>query len=403
MTNRFNYRAVANISLSNISHNLNLIKNYISPNSKVLAMIKANAYGHGLFEVANSLEKADMLGMACCSEAYTLRENKVMQDIILMQGVSYLDELEYCFNNNCQIVINTKYHVELINRFSKKLDSKSNKKLIIWLKINSGMNRLGFSLDEFYHALNELSGISIVKVSGFIGHFSNSDDLNKSNITDEQSNKYFKVLNNIPRVLGSEHVSSKLLVQNKYNFSLCNSAATLFYPHLHHSYIRPGLLLYGACRITLEDYLKNKTEFNLDVKHQEKLIHLLSNLKPAMSLYSEVISKHSISKGDSVGYGSLYTSEKSSTIVIVGIGYGDGFPREIAKDTKVFINGKLYPIVGSVSMDMLNVDVGNDNINIGDKVEIFGDNISVTTLAKSANTISYTILTGLSSRVKVTY
>ena len=94
-------------------------------------MIKANAYGHGLFEVANSLEKADMLGMACCSEAYTLRENKVMQDIILMQGVSYLDELEYCFNNNCQIVINTKYHVELINRFSKKLDSKSNKKLII--------------------------------------------------------------------------------------------------------------------------------------------------------------------------------------------------------------------------------------------------------------------------------
>ncbi|MEH6557229.1 MAG: alanine racemase [Oceanicoccus sp.] len=361
------HNTTATISLNAIRHNLQQVK-YLAPNAHVMAMVKADAYGHGLIEVAAILNAADGLAVARAEEALKLRAAGIEQRILILGGLLNPTDLKECCRHSIDIVI---HNVSQANDFlTATLPTPMN----IWLKIDSGMHRLGLSADEFQHYQQRLSCSPNTNEILGMTHFS-SADADSSEQTQQQQTLFEQV------------VSGFSAPQ-----SLANSAAIIKRPQSHRDWVRPGIMLYGANPLPADS---------------QQLFPV--NLHPAMTLSSKVLATRLVKSGDSVGYNARWTAPSDRIIATVGVGYGDGYPRHAPNDTPVLVNGRRAGLVGAVSMDLITIDVSNCGpVSVGDEVTLWGNASSGQQLlaeevAQWAETISYELFTSVTARVAKSY
>lgn len=356
------YYPIAKVDLTALRHNYHLLKE-ISANRPILAMVKANGYGHGIVQVAKALKQADFLGVARLSEAMQLRNAGVKGKIVLIEGFFDLEELQYCIDYSLDFVIHQNWQLDLLILTGLMAPS-----IDIWIKVDTGMNRLGFppeDVQSVYTALKD-QGCKNIK---FITHFANADDIS-SEVTYKQKACFDDVLFKINKDADNSETS------------VANSAALLNFPVTRLGIVRAGIAIYG-----IDPSEKSDSQ----------------SLKAVMSLFSKVIAIRKCKAFSPVGYSGTWQSDHDTRLAVIAIGYGDGYPRHAMNGTPVFINNKKYSLVGRVSMDMITVDIGDDEINIGDSVELWGKNVSVTEVAANADTIPYQLLCGLTNRVQKEY
>lgn len=349
------------INLSALKHNQKVLQKK-APNSQFLAVIKANAYGHGMVRIAQALSGVYAFGVARLNEALALREAGITDPIVLLEGFFHADDLELLAKHDLQTVVHSQQQLDAI------LGSQLNRPLQVWLKLDTGMHRIGFHEPEFDAAYQALkTSVNVSKPINLMTHFNCADELD-NNITAEQYQRF------------NMHIKP-----DSGLVSVANSAATLAWPQTHADIIRPGIALYGVS--PFEDKLAD--EFNL---------------QPVMTLKSQLISVRAHHAGESVGYGAGWTATHETKLGVVAVGYGDGYPRMAPVGTPVLVNGRIVPIVGRVSMDMLTVDLGEHSTDIvGDEVTLWGEGLPATQVAKHIGTISYELVTKLTARVALHY
>ena len=349
------------INTNNLKNNLSEIKKS-SPNTKIMSVIKSNGYGHGILEVANALENSDSYAIATIEEAKYLRKNNITKEIVCLQGFSNEEECLFCSKNNIRPVIHNKNQIEIIK---KKILKET---LKVWIKIDTGMNRLGFDELSFKEAYEVCTNNNkIKKPIGLMTHLACADEKK-----DEFSNKQIEKFTNITKDLNGE-------------LSILNSAGILRYTNninFSEHWVRPGIMLYGINPCNDINSL---------------------NLKPVMSLTAPVIAIKTCKKGEAIGYGQSFTFEKDTRIASIGIGYGDGYSRQLSDTGKVFFEGNFLNIVGRISMDIITVDVKDIDIKIGSFVELWGDNINIKDVSDTINTIPYELMCSLGDRLNKKY
>jgi alanine racemase len=335
--------AIAHIRLDAFRHNYRVAKQAHS--GKALAVIKANAYGHGAVHCAKAIEgEADGFAVACLEEALQLREAGIPEPILLLEGFFEAIELPEIVANDLWIVVHAQWQVEIL------LAAKLAKPLHVWLKMDSGMHRVGLSSNEYLQAYERLKNHKNVAKIVLMTHFANADNLS-SNHTLQQ----IETFQNTTQGLSAE-------------ISLANSAAILGWKQAKCDWTRPGIMLYGA----------------------DPLMNADTKLKPVMQLTSKIISILSIKQGESIGYGSIFTAERDTVVGVVACGYADGYPRSAVTGTPMAVDGKMTRLIGRVSMDMLFVDLTDiPNATIGSQVELWGNQVSANAVATSAGTIAY--------------
>ena len=358
----------ARIDLQALAHNFSVALR-AAPNSRIMAVIKANAYGHGAVPVSRALAKADAYAVASVEEAIQLREAGARQDIVLLEGVFEPAELELVVTHQLQLVVHTPEQVRWLEDF------RSDTCVSLWLKLNTGMNRLGFSAGEALPVWQRLQRLSYVKSDGlrWMSHLACADEYDNP-ATSRQLNSFIETMQFAERLQGE-----------RAECSLANSAALLTRPDTHFDWVRPGILLYGASPMAI----------GYDSAFE---------LRPVMTLESRLMAIHERQKGDAIGYGQTWTCPEPMRVGVVAIGYGDGYPRHAPSGTPVLVNGKTAPLVGRVSMDMLCVDLrGQPQAKCGDPVVLWGEGLPVERVAEQAGTISYELLCGVSARVPRVY
>lgn len=338
-----------------LQYNLNRVKQ-LAPHSQIVSMVKANAYGHGVQDCLAALNATDAFGVACLEEALEIRRLGYTQPITLIEGVFTEDEMEDVIQQKLECVVHRHEQVEWLIQNKEAYNALG---LKVWVKLNSGMNRLGFKINEIIAVIHQLKSLNFNCVLTM--HFANADVDHPLN--EQQIQQFLEVKNTCAPILAS----------------CCNSAAIYKYPNLHFDYVRPGIMLYGATPFADKDVNE------LD-------------LKPVMSFEAEIIALNQIQTGESVGYGSTFTATNSMQIAIVSIGYGDGYPRAYVKPNYVAIDKQLTPVIGRVSMDMIAIDTTNLQVKVGTKVELWGKTRLVDDVANANGTIGYELLCRLSNR-----
>lgn len=341
-------RASVKVHLNALSHNLNKVREY-APACQVMAVIKANAYGHGMLTVAEQLEDADMFAVAMPQEAFALRAAGCSKYILVLHGFSNLTELEHFSSLNIATVIHQQSQLDCLleNHLHVAVDG--------WLKVDTGMHRLGVPLeqaDSFFGQLRNCSNVANVYV---MSHFASADVLDDI-LNNKQLNSFIKVTNDVDA-----------------SCSMANSAAIMRLPKSHFEVVRPGIMLYGS------------SPFH-DVSAAEL------GLQPVMQFESMLIDIKLVKAGESIGYGATYTCDKDTTVGIVAAGYGDGYPRHAKNGTPVWLNGSCCRLLGRVSMDSICIDLAGVDASIGDRVVLWGEELDVDTVASSSGTISYELL-----------
>lgn len=362
---RFNMRPIlATISHNALQHNLTIVKNY-APHSKVMAVVKANAYGHGLINVAQGINDADGFAVLGLNEAVDLREAGFSQTILLLEGVFNAAELAIAASFGVDIVVHSAPQIEMLER------AKLARTINIHLKMNTGMNRLGFTPHEFLNAFKRLQACKHVQEITLMTHFATADEA--------------------LGIAAPLQVFKKTTENIHQSVSLANSATILRYPQAHADWVRPGIILYGASPISGVPAM----EFNL---------------KPVMTLTTEIISVQTIQAGESIGYGHRFTASKETRVGIVACGYADGYPRHAGQyfthenqlEVPIAVAGKVTKIIGRVSMDMLFCDLTDiQEANIGAPVELWGNQISVDAVAEASGTVGYELLCAVAPRVSM--
>lgn len=349
----------AEISIEALNHNYQRVKE-ISNGRRVLAMVKANGYGHGLIPVSKALTAADALGVARLEEGVLIAEAGVKTPVALMEGCFSDEELKTAVHHHFQIVVHAPYQVAELLKCKSIQDAPFN----IWLKINTGMNRLGFTRSQFEAAYDTLKNQKHINIIGFMTHFAQADEVNEQ-ATASQYQLFEQIVGPRPGLR-----------------SAANSAAILAWPHTHVDWVRPGLMLYGASPFP------DKTGRDL-------------GLKPVMRLTTEIIAIHDLNQGDQIGYGGVYRCDKPQRIAVAAIGYGDGYPWS-AIGAPVYVESVLTKTLGRVSMDMIAIDISNiPNANLRSEVELWGPNVPVETVSKICKTLPYELFTRLTRRVKL--
>lgn len=352
------HTATAVIDLEALSNNYRLIRS-LSPNAKVLAVLKANGYGHGLELIAKALPNADAFGVARIDEALALRVAGIVKPIVLLEGFFDQADIDTLASNNLQTIVHNEQQLAAI------VNANLDVPLKVWLKIDTGMHRLGINpeqLTDFYQALSQSKNVQQPIV--LMSHLGCADD--KVNTATTQQITLF------------DELTADLPLEK----SLANSAGVLLWPESHYQWIRPGLLLYGVSPLS--------TDVGID------------GILPVMTLQSSLIAVREIAAGAAVGYGGTWISEKSTRIGVVAIGYGDGYPRHAPNGTPVLINGRRVPLIGRVSMDMITVDLGAESEdNVGDIATLWGKGLAVEEVAVFATTIPYELLCNITRRVHV--
>lgn len=348
--------ATVTIDLDAILHNYRLAKS-LAPEQSALAVIKADAYGHGAVAVAKKLQaEADAFAVACIEEAVELRVAGIRNPILLLEGFFTPDELTYISEQNLWTAVHNDAQIDAIAA------ATLNKPIDIWLKLDTGMHRLGFSADEFVAAYARLKNLPQVNNILLMSHFSSADDLS-SPMTHTQLEIFDALQKLCPLPM-----------------SIANSAGTLLHNNARRNWQRPGIMLYGSSPFTDQPELD-------------------AQLQPAMTLTSEIIAIHDLNAGDAVGYSGTYVCDKPTRVGTVAMGYADGYPRQAKTGTPVIVNGQRTRIIGRVSMDMLTVDLTGIDARLGSKVELWGKNLLANEVAPWADTISYTLFTGITRRV----
>ncbi len=341
-------RARVKINLNALSQNLRTVREF-APECKVMAVIKANAYGHGLLAVAEQLADADMFAVAMPEEAYALRAAGCNKDIIVLHGFCNAAELEEFSRLNLSAVIHQQTQLDCLleQNIPTPIDS--------WLKVDTGMHRLGISIekvDDFFGQLRNCSNVAMVFM---MTHFANADD--PDNISNNMQLKSFL------------NVTNDIDVQS----SMANSAAIMRLPGSHFEVVRPGIMLYGS------------SPFH-DITAAEL------GLQPVMQFESILIDVKLVKAGGSIGYGATFSCDKDTAIGIVAAGYGDGYPRHAKNGTPVWVNSKVCDLLGRVSMDSLCIDLTGVDAKTGDRVVLWGDELSVDKVAHSSDSIAYELL-----------
>lgn len=363
----------ANIHLDNIRHNIALIKNKANQ-AKILAVIKADAYGHGAVEVARSLDadqNVSALGVARYHEASQIQQAGITKPILLMEGVNDCLHLQEVEKFGWWIVIQSFHQLEVIESIPVRNPLK------VWLKFNTGMNRIGFRINQTTEVLEKMNSLiasnKIDKHYVLMTHFAKSEEIS-SDFTEQQLNIFHEIC------------THKLIDRDNVELSAANSAGIWGWPDSHFDWVRPGISMYGSSPIASLD--KN-----------------ILGLKPSMSLIAQVISFIKVEKNEFVGYGCRWQAKRDSMIAIINCGYADCYPRAISDTSYVYLNNKKCRIVGAVSMDMLAIDCTDlyPNIKIDDKVELWGDNISIDEVANSYNTIANELYCRTTQRVERVY
>ncbi|WP_448567303.1 alanine racemase [Thalassotalea ganghwensis] len=351
--------ATAVINLDALNRNFTFIRD-LAPNAKILAVLKANAYGHGLERIAKALPQADAFGVARIGEALALRAGGVVKPIVLLEGFFEPQDLDILAVNNLQTIVHNQQQLEAI------CQAKLDKPLKVWLKIDTGMHRLGIDpqdFEKYYHALSMSPNVQQPIV--LMSHLGCADDTDNP-----KTRSQIALFETVTAGLSNER-------------SLANSAGTFVWPQSHYQWVRPGLMLYGVSPLA---------------KANEKA----KALAPVMTLQASVIAIRQLPAGETVGYGGTWQSEKDTKIGVIAIGYGDGYPRHAQTGTPVLVNGRIVPLVGRVSMDMITVDLGaNANEKIGDVATLWGDGLPVEEVAKWSTTIPYELLCNISRRVEI--
>jgi len=351
------------IDRSAFQHNINIAQQ-LAAGSKVLVVIKADAYGHGLLEMAQTAGSSATLAVATAEEAQRLIYGGVENTIWVLEGPFSESCLAMSEQHPIVWVLHSFWQFDLLK--THKLD----KKIDVCLKFDTGMHRLGFSIDDIAEALLVLNKLPSLQLKACMSHFAGSDWPN-SEAVDQQ----IQCFDNIIKAHSLNYISQ----------SLSNSGGVLFYDQAHRDWIRPGIMLYGG------------------MPHENQRAQDC-DLRPVMRFESAVMSLRNILKGESVGYGATWTAERDSIIAIVAGGYADGYPRYAPNGTPVVVAGQIASLAGRVSMDMLAIDVTDlGQICIGDSVEFWGKYISVDQIAALSGTISYELLTGVTARVPRVY
>lgn len=347
------------IDLAALKHNFGRVRELAAGRS-VIAMVKANAYGHGIARIAHALPSADALGVASLEEGLILRDAGIQQPIMLAEGLFYPDEMAEAARHHFTLVVHHIPHVEMLEKANVKHP------FMVWIKINTGMHRLGIAPEELSDVYRRLLALdSVKKPIGFMTHFAEADCTDKT--TTEQQLQLFN------------HVTAEYPGPR----SLANSAAILGWPATHGDWVRPGLMLYGASPFS------DKTGCDYQ-------------LHPVMTLSSRLIAITPVKKGGRVGYGGTWEAPEDMHVGVVGVGYGDGYPQFAKSGTPVLVNGVECPLVGRVSMDMLTVDLRNQpRAQIGDPVVLWGEGLPVERVAALSQTSAYEILTRMTPRPKI--
>lgn len=346
------------IDLAALRHNLARVR-FLAPGCSVIAMVKANAYGHGIVRVAHALSQADALGVASLEEGMRLREAGILQPIVLMEGLFSAEELPVAAQHDFTLVVHHLPHVEMLEQ------AVVEKPFAVWLKINTGMHRLGMEPASIHPAYKRLKAAKSVKQIGLMTHFAQADTI-QSTATPEQIHRFREAIGSLPGSL-----------------SLANSAGILAWPDSHGDWVRPGLMLYGASPFA------DKTGLDHD-------------LKPVMTLWSRLIAVTPVKRGGKVGYGGTWTAPEDMLVGVVGVGYGDGYPQFAQNGTPILVNGVECSLAGRVSMDMLTVDLRPlPKAKIGDPVVLWGQGLPVERVARHSSTSAYEILTRMTPRPKV--
>lgn len=326
--------------------------------ARVMAVIKADGYGHGIGEVAQALkDDAPKFAVACIEEALAIREAGLSVPVVLLQGPHSPEDVAVSARENFELVIHSDHQLPWL------ADAKPSPTL--WVKVNTGMNRLGFSPGKLGDVMSSLSSSGLrPKVTGFVTHFACADDAG-SDRTAEQTEGFLRAVEPWPELARS----------------LGNSAAHFLQGQALFDWSRPGIMLYGASPMI--------GKLGPDL-----------GLRPVMTLEAELTSVRTLKAGEFVGYGASWMASEETRMGIVAIGYGDGYPRHAGTDTPAWVNGHRIRLIGRVSMDMLAVDLTEaPDAQPGDKVELWGPHVSVDEIAQHAGTIGYELLTGVTARV----
>ena len=351
----------AQIHLDALTHNLQRVRHY-APASRIMAVIKADAYGHGVIAAATALADADAFALATIEEACQLRDAEIDKPLVVLQGVNDDEDVRLAAKAGLELVVHSGYQAELLKRWP------TTQPLKLWLKIDTGMHRLGLSPGEFVALYPKLKVLPFVKSLRAMTHFASADE------TDSEQTRQ--------QLICFDAAVDKLQIAQ----SLANSAAIIHAPKTRRDWVRPGIMLYGASPFAQ----LNAGQFGLQA---------------VMELVSRVVAIRDLSAGESVGYGGRFVTRRPSRIAVAAIGYGDGYPRHLPDGTPVLINGKNATLAGRVSMDSITIDVTDleSSVVVGDKVVLWGPGLPVESIADLAGTINYELLTGVSPRVPRLY
>lgn len=352
-----------------ITHNLNQVKQR-APQAKVLAMVKSNAYGHGVAAVLPALQQADGIGVATLTEALEARQLGWEKTIGLVEGAFSADEWQQAIDHDISCVIHHGPQLEWALQNFPPAGSATN---VVWLKYNTGMNRLGFNAEGVLSAAKRLheAGYQLILAT----HFANADDHDHP-LNVMQIERFSSVL-----------ATLKDTISLDIKGSLCNSAGIVNFPEHHYDWVRPGIILYGSSPVV------DKSAQELD-------------LQPAMEFSAQIMALQTVSANDAIGYGSRWRAQQDTRTALVSVGYGDGYPRVISDDAYVTVidtnDNQSYrcPVIGRVAMDMIVIDVSKtpESLALDSKVMLWGDAPRVDEVAGHAGTISYELLCRLSIR-----
>ncbi len=354
------------VRLDAIAQNLAIAIRY-APGSKILAVIKANAYGHGMVEVAGTLQSCDVarvpaFAVAFFDEAVQLRDAGISRPILVLQGSTAAADVAEAAAKDFWLMLHDRQQVDRV------LQSDTDLPVRVWIKADTGMHRLGLDVTELDSVFAALSAAANVQQDMVLcTHLACADDL-ENPLTRQQVKQI--------RPYAAKY---------KLPLSIANSAAIMSWPESHADWNRPGYMLYG-----------NNPLGSFGSDH--------TGLIPAMTMTSSIMAMKEVMPGEGIGYGHGWVAKKQSNIGTIPIGYADGYPRHAASGTPVLVNGQRVPLAGRVSMDMISVDLsGQKNVNIGDPVELWGEHLSVDEVAACAGTIGYEILAGLTGHVPIAY
>jgi len=345
----------ARIDPEALRHNLAAVRR-LAPHSRVLAIIKANAYGHGLVPVANALVEADALGVARLEEGQALRAAGITREVVLLEGVFSRAQLAMAAEGRFQLVVHSLEQVRMLELY------RGDVRFEIWLKIDTGMNRLGLRAEEFADAYHRLRPLAVISRLRLMTHLACAEDP-AGTVTAQQLARFASLTSGIEAEL-----------------SIANSAGLILSPQSHTDWVRPGLMLYGI---------------SPTAQPADEL-----GLRAVMTLTTQIIAVRDVNAGEAVGYGGAWRAGRASRIGIAAVGYGDGYPRHMRSGTPVLINGREASVVGRVSMDMTAIDLtDHPAARLGDEVTLWGEGLPAERVAPYAGMIPYELVCGVSQRV----